>query len=98
MSLFDLDALAAELPVAWRSQGLARIGAANLKLLRMNAQPLAEETHAYPEGLLVIDGHLNLQLGARLVAVQAGELYVVPPGVPHAVADGSDGTLLIIDL
>lgn len=98
MSLFELDALAAGLPTAWRSQVLARIGAASLKLLRMDAQPLAEETHAYPEGLLVIDGQLNLQLGAHSVIVRAGELYVVPPGTAHAVADGSAGTLLIIDL
>jgi quercetin dioxygenase-like cupin family protein len=29
--------------------------------------------------------------------VQAGELYTVAAGIPHAVAAGSWGTLLIID-
>ena len=46
----------------------------------------------------VLDGiadHLELD-GAPLV-VRAGELCVVPAGVPHAVSAGSHGTLLIID-
>jgi len=98
MSHFELGSLAAALPAAWRSQVIARIGEANLKLLRMDALPLAEETHAYAEGLLVIDGQLNLELAGQPVVVRRGELYVVSAGVPHAVAGGSTGTLLIIDL
>lgn len=98
MSHFELDTLATALPMAWRSQVIARIGEANLKLVRMDALPLAEETHAYAEGLLVIDGQLNLELVDQPIRVGRGELYVVPAGMPHAVAGGSTGTLLIIDL
>jgi quercetin dioxygenase-like cupin family protein len=82
---------------AWRSKVVARIGGANVKVLRMDAQPYAEETHDYDEGLLVIDGEMMLVVGAEVVRVGAGEMYVVPAGVPHAVGAGSHGTLVILD-
>jgi quercetin dioxygenase-like cupin family protein len=98
MSLYNLDALAADLPEAWRSRVIARIGEANLKVARMDSLPLDAETHPYAEGLLVIDGQLNLQLAGQPLTVRRGELYVVPAGLPHAVAAGSSGTLLIVDI
>lgn len=76
---------------------MARIGTARLKLTRMDATPYGEETHDYAEGLLVVDGQLRLRVAGQPVSVRAGELYVVPAGVPHAVEPGSAGTLLIID-
>jgi mannose-6-phosphate isomerase-like protein (cupin superfamily) len=40
---------------------------------------------------------MNLKLNNEVVQVTTGELYIVPAGVPHAVAPGSHGTLVIID-
>lgn len=94
----DLQRHAALLDQAWHSKLVARIGDANLKLLRMDAQAYPTETHAYAEGLLVLDGELRLDVGGEIVAVGAGGLYLVPAGVPHAVAPGSNGTLLILDI
>jgi mannose-6-phosphate isomerase-like protein (cupin superfamily) len=96
--LFDLARQAAQLEHSWRSKRLARVGDANLKLMRMDAQAYPEETHAYAEGLLVLDGELHLDVAGDVVVVAAGQLYVVPAGVPHAVRPGSTGTLLIIDV
>lgn len=96
-SIIDLRAEAAALPQAWRSGVAARFGGANLKLLRMDGQPYPDETHDYDEGLLVIDGELRLTVHGVPVQMQAGELYVMPTGVPHAVAAGSHGVLLILD-
>jgi len=45
----------------------------------------------------VPDGELHLELAGEPVIVRAGELCVVPAGVPHAVTAGSRGTLLIVD-
>lgn len=94
----DLQRSAALLEQAWRSTLLARIGDANLKLLRMDAQPYPTEVHAYAECLLVLDGELRLEVAGQPVTVGAGGLYRVPAGVPHAVAPGSKGTLLILDV
>lgn len=97
MDHYLLAGLARQLPTTWNSRALARIGEADLKLLRMDAQPGAPETHQHAEGLLVIDGQLNLQVAGAVVSVCAGELYLVPAGIQHAVLAGSSGTLLIIE-
>lgn len=98
MSHYPLADLARQLPQAWTSCVVARIGQANLKLTRMDAEAHAEETHDYAEGLLVVDGCLQLTVAGQPVTVRSGELYVVPAGTPHMVEPGSMGALLIIDL
>ena len=95
--LFDLAQQAAQLEQAWRSKRLARVGGTSLKLTRMDAQAYPDETHACAEGLLVLDGELHLDVAGEAVTVTAGQLYMVPAGVSHAVRPGSHGTLLIID-
>ncbi|MBH2958501.1 cupin domain-containing protein [Serratia marcescens] len=94
--LFDLNQQAAELPEAWRSSVLGRVGAANIKVLRMDARSIADEVHDYSEGLLVISG--RLQVAGEEVVVRAGQLYQAAAGVPHRVLPGSEGTLVIVDL
>lgn len=49
------------------------------------------------EAFLVIDGVMNLTFKGKALQVSAGEVYVVPAGVPHGVAHRSQGTLVIID-
>ncbi len=95
--LFDLIQQAAQMEQAWRSTRLAHVDGASLKLMRMDAQAYPEETHAYAEGLLVLEGELHLDVAGEAVTVAAGQLYMVPAGLPHAVRPGSSGTLLIVD-
>lgn len=96
MSLVNLKSAVAQSD-AWKSIILARVGGAQLKVMRMDTAPYPDETHDYPEGLLVVDGQLNLTLGDASVTVRAGEVFIVPIGVAHAVAAGSHGTLVIFD-
>ncbi|SMC26496.1 Mannose-6-phosphate isomerase, cupin superfamily [Andreprevotia lacus DSM 23236] len=96
MPLIKLQSQAASL-APWQSRVLATAGDANLKVLRMDGSPYPEEIHDYPESLLVIEGQLNLTLGAEAITVRAGELFVVPVGTAHAVAAGSHGVLVIMD-
>jgi quercetin dioxygenase-like cupin family protein len=97
MTPTDLNAAARALPQAWSSTLIARFGTGRLKVLRMDGAPYPEETHDYPEGLLVLDGRMLLTIGSATATVGPGELYVVPPGIAHAVAPGSTGTLVILD-
>jgi quercetin dioxygenase-like cupin family protein len=97
VKVINFSALAAALPDAWRSRLLGGVGRSNLKVLRMDGAPYPEETHPYAEGLLVIEGHLELIVAGEPVSVTAGEICVVPPGVAHSVAPGSTGTLVILD-
>ena len=82
---------------AWHSAVLTEIAGAKLKVLRMDGSASPAETHSYPEALLVIEGQLKLSLAEQTLCVLAGQLFVVPAGIAHAVAVGSHGTLVIID-
>ncbi|MEU7135487.1 cupin domain-containing protein [Streptomyces sp. NPDC046261] len=98
MSLINLPETAAALPQEWRSLALGQVGGACLKVLRMDESPMEEESHDAPEALLVLDGHLALDVAGHPVSVRQGELYLIPAGTPHAVRPGSHGTLVIVDL
>ncbi|MEV4560341.1 cupin domain-containing protein [Kitasatospora sp. NPDC049285] len=98
MTVVNLPETATGLPEAWSSLPLGRVGAACVKVLRMDEMPLAEESHAAAEALLVLDGRLELVVDGAPVPVQAGELFIVPAGTTHAVGPGSRGTLVIVEL
>ena len=91
-----LDAAQA-LPTAWRSAVLGQPANANFKVLRMDGQAYPDESHDFDEALLVLNGQMNLLIQGGQVEVRAGEVFIVPAGLPHAVAPGSHGTLVIID-
>lgn len=97
MDKINLKVLSAKLPCAWKSSVIGQAADANLKVLRMDESAYDEEVHDYAEALLVLDGCMNLTVAGEVIHVSAGEIYIVPPGVPHGVAAGSGGTLLIID-
>ncbi len=98
MPLMNLVSEAAALPQSWRSRVLGQVGPANVKVLRMDALPLEEELHPYDEALLVLEGIMELTVSGEPLSVRAGELYLVKARTPHSVREGSQGTLVIIDL
>lgn len=93
----NLLQLASSLPFAWKSTIVGSAAGANFKVLRMDGAEYPNETHLFDEALLVLHGQMNLRFGSEVVQVNAGEVYMVPAGVPHAVAAGSQGTLVIVD-
>ncbi len=97
MNKIDLIAASQQLPTAWRSTIVGRAADAQIKLLQMNADAYPDETHDFDEALFVIDGVMHLKIGGQVESVTAGQMYIVPAGLPHAVAPGSYGTLIIID-
>jgi quercetin dioxygenase-like cupin family protein len=97
MSKIPLAAVADQLPRAWTSIIVGRAAGANVKVLRMDAAAYPDESHDFDEALLVLDGCMRLALQGQVIEVNAGEVFFVPAGVPHAVAPGSHGTLVIID-
>jgi quercetin dioxygenase-like cupin family protein len=68
----------------------------NLKVLQLS-ESHSDERHEYPEAMFVTDGRINLLLDGQAVAVNAGGMVVVPPGVMHTVVPGSGGTLVIFE-
>lgn len=98
MSAINLADTAAGLPAAWTSRRLGLVGAACVKVLRMDELPVEEESHGAAEALLVLDGRLELEVDGMPVTVRAGELFMVEAGTTHAVRPGSRGTLVIVEL
>ncbi|MFE5485918.1 cupin domain-containing protein [Streptomyces sp. NPDC056527] len=97
MTVVDIRSTAGELPDAWDSILLGKIGHTEVKVLRMDGSPVAPESHDTAEALLVVEGTLRLEAGGIEVEVNAGEMYIVEAGVEHAVRPGSRGTLVIIE-
>jgi mannose-6-phosphate isomerase-like protein (cupin superfamily) len=97
MSKTNLHESAAALQQAWRSVVVGNAAGANIKVLRMDGSAYPNEVHEFDEALLVLEGEMKLDLGGHVVPVRAGEVYIVPAGHPHAVAPGSQGTLVIVD-
>ncbi|MGW6912236.1 cupin domain-containing protein [Kitasatospora sp. NPDC054939] len=98
MRALELAELAGGLSEAWRSQVLAEVGTASVKVLRMDGTPVPEEVHGVTEVLLVLDGLLELEVAGEPVSVAAGGAYVMPAGTTHAVRAGSRGTLVIVEV
>ena len=98
MNAVDLAETAAGLPEAWSSRRLGMVGAACVKVLRMNELPVGEESHVAAEALLVLDGRLELEVDGMPVSVREGELFMVAAGAAHTVRPGSRGTLVIVEL
>lgn len=97
MNKIDLMKLSSGLAAAWQSKIVGKVAGANVKILRMDESEYPNETHDFNEALLVLEGVMNLHLDGETVQVSTGEIYVVPAGVPHAIAPGSHGTLVVID-
>ena len=93
MSKIDLVESVKSLPEAWCSKVLGCVGGANFKVLRMDASAYPDECHDFDEALLVLEGQMNLEIQNSVVTVRAGEVFIVPAGIPHAVAPGSFGLL-----
>ena len=51
-----------------------------------NGQALSEHTSPYDAVVQVLDGKARLTIGGQAVDAKAGELIIMPAGIPHAVA------------
>ncbi|CCB71460.1 conserved protein of unknown function (plasmid) [Streptantibioticus cattleyicolor NRRL 8057 = DSM 46488] len=85
------------MPDAWSSRLLGRVGAAAVKVVRMDGRALAPESHGTAEALLVLDGTLRLAVGDAELEVGPGRMCLGEAGVRHAVRPGSHGTLVVVE-
>ncbi len=97
MKKINLNAQALSLSHTWRSTILGQAAGANIKVLRMDESEFSEEVHDFDEALIVLEGKMNLSLNGTSIEVNAGELFIIQAGIPHAVEAGSYGTLIIVD-
>ncbi|ANC91540.1 cupin domain-containing protein [Azospirillum humicireducens] len=96
--MINLIAETATLPHAWRSRIVGKIAGANLKIIRMDEAGIPSESHAdFDEALFVLDGSMTLDVEGELIAMSAGDFFVIPAGKSHRVLEGSRGLLFLVD-
>lgn len=98
MPLYNLQAEADALSEAWRSRIPDRVGATNLKVLRMDECSVNEEVHEYVWGIISQWWTSGIESKGWKISITSGELYVAEAGIPHTVESGSFVILVIIDL
>lgn len=68
------------------SRTLAQHRTASVTLFAFDAgQALSEHTTAFDAYLHVLDGEVDLVVGGKAVLAHAGEIVLMPAGVPHEV-------------
>lgn len=97
MRTIDLLDAAKSLPSTWKSAVLGKPAGVNFKVLRMDGNAYPDEVHDFDEALLVLEGCMRLEMQGHVTEVHTGQVCIVPTGIPHGVAAGSHGTLVIID-
>ncbi len=59
-------------------------------------QGLSEHTSPYDATVQILDGEAQITIGGETTAVKAGELIVMPAGVPHSLRAGERFKMLLI--
>jgi quercetin dioxygenase-like cupin family protein len=54
-------------------------------------------SHPHEQGGILVSGRLQLTIGDETRVVEAGSLFLIPPGVPHR-AVACDGPAVILDV
>lgn len=71
--------------------------AGTLTLFAFDAgQGLSEHTSPYDATVLVVDGEATLVIGGKPAKARAGELVIMPAGVPHALRAEARFKMLLV--
>ncbi len=76
-------------------------GGTGISLIFVDAAPgggPALHKHDYDEIFVVQEGRATMTAGGRELEVGAGDIVVVPAGVPHAFVNSGDGRLRQLDI
>mgnify|MGYP000088426065 CR=1 FL=1 len=58
--------------------------------LTADRDPTEQHAHPWEQLCFVLDGQGEFEVGGETVEVEAGDLFLVPPGVPHAAKAPKD--------
>ena len=93
----DLAAVLASVEEPWQPRTVATLNAYDIRVVHT----LGEFTrHAHPdtdEMFVVLSGSLTIELDDAEVELAAGQLYVVPRGVPHRPRSAAGADVLLVE-
>lgn len=86
----------ARIDAQWSPRVVAEMNDVQFKLARIEGEFVWHRHDDTDEVFIVVDGRLVIEFRDGAVALQAGEMYVVPKGVEHRpVADGECRIMLV---
>jgi quercetin dioxygenase-like cupin family protein len=74
-----------------------RLGMGEITLPPHTDGPIQHRHSQHDEGFYVVSGTARFTVGATTYDAPAGTLVMVPPGVPHAFANPSDETVILLN-
>jgi mannose-6-phosphate isomerase-like protein (cupin superfamily) len=92
-----------ELPygtIAHRFEGY-RYGEVNVSFFLVDSPPdkgARLHTHPYEEVFVTLEGEATFTVGDDTIEVSAGQIVIVPAGVPHKFVNSGNGTLRQVDI
>jgi mannose-6-phosphate isomerase-like protein (cupin superfamily) len=89
-----------QLPVRGELEGYEH-GDTGISLIFVDAAPGGGpglHRHDYDEVFIVQEGEATMTAGERQITARAGDVVVVPAGMPHAFVNSGDGQLRQIDI
>ena len=93
----DLAAVLATFDQPWEPRTVATLNDYDLRVVRTHGD---FTRHSHPETdevFLVLAGSLTIELDDREVVLDAGQLYVVPRGVPHRPRSEHGAEVLLVE-
>ncbi len=94
-----LEALVSPAAGAIVSRTLARSSGGSLTLFAFDAgQTLSEHTSPFDAWVQIVSGAMELTIGGESVPVVAGEVVLMPAGVPHGLKAAEPTTMLLVML
>jgi len=55
-------------------------------------------THPYKEVFVIQEGHATYTIGSTIIEAKAGQIAIVPAGIPHKFINSGLGRLLQVDI
>jgi len=93
----DTAAVLAGIGAFWSPRTVATVNDYDVRLVRVHGEFVEHRHPDTDEFFLVLDGELVIRMAAGDVPLRAGQLYVVPAGVPHQPYAEHPASLLLFE-
>ena len=81
----------------WRPKIVARINDHDVRIVKVKGEFVWHKHDETDDFLLVLRGHLTIQLRDRNIDLEEGELFVVPRGIEHCPRAEDEASILLIE-
>jgi mannose-6-phosphate isomerase-like protein (cupin superfamily) len=81
----------------WQPKIVAQVNDYDVRIVKVKGEFVWHKHNNTDDSLLVLKGHLTIQLRDRDVELDEGELYVVPRGVEHCPRAEKEASVLLVE-